>query len=59
MVVVGGIVGALLALGIVVVPLEWISPDAFSESVEAILSVLIAAGGAFVGTWFVRRRQNA
>jgi hypothetical protein len=60
-VVLGGILGAILALAIVVVPGEWFYADEFSESTEVIISVVAATVGAFVGSRlarrFVQRRQ--
>ena len=54
-VILGGIVGAIIALAVVVLPAEWINPDAVSETTEVIISVVVAAIGAFVGTRVTQR----
>ena len=55
MVVLGGILGALIGLAIVVLPAEWIAPDALSDTTETVISVLVAATGAFAGSHLTRR----
>jgi hypothetical protein len=39
----------------VIVPAEWFLADEFSESVEIIITVLVAAVGGFLGAQLARR----
>jgi hypothetical protein len=54
-VILGGIVGAILGLAIVILPIEWLDPDAFSDTTETVLTVVVAAAGAFAGSQLTRR----
>jgi hypothetical protein len=55
MIVLGGIIGALLAMAIVIIPVEWIDPTVFSDFVETVIAVVLAASGAFAGSQVARR----
>jgi len=58
----GGVIGALIALVVVIVPIEWIDPNLFSDSLEWVITIIVAAIGWFVGsraTHRLRMRKTA
>jgi len=52
----------LIALVVVIVPIEWIDPNLFSDSLEWVITIIVAAIGWFVGsraTHRLRMRKTA
>src|SRR5262249_50950506 len=52
---VGGVIGAVVGLVVVIVPIEWLDPTLFSDSVEWVITVIVAAAGWLVGSRAAQR----
>jgi hypothetical protein len=53
----GGVIGGVLGAIIVTVIAEWIFVDWFGHhgALEGVLIVALVAGGAFLGSWLMRK----